>query len=254
MNKSPAFQFYPDKFLAGTIHLSANAFRAYTRVLCWMWLNGRQQCDILEDKRLVCGAAGISLKSYDKVWLQEIMSEHNPLLQREGKYLVSNGLRKEVIKQNERRKKATESANARWAHSERNANASNEHTPKQCSLTPSPSPASSTDKEKGVNLPDFGNGDNPDMLSPSNLTDLYITKAVGATGYSTAKQKITAALARGVDAKTIRQAIIEGGAGLEIWDVLSKFEQKPKPTLTRNALSANTQPRKPDEGAHVFHV
>jgi len=110
------------------------------------------------------------------------------------------------------------------------------------------------DKEEDVNLPDFGDVDSPDMLTPSNLTDLYITKAIGATGYSTAKQKITAALARGVDAKSIRKAIIEGGAGLEIWDVLSKFEQKPKPTLTRNALSANTQPRKPDEGAHVFHV
>ena len=43
MNRSPAFQFYPDKAHAGTIHLSPDAFKAYWMVVWWMWMHSRSQ-------------------------------------------------------------------------------------------------------------------------------------------------------------------------------------------------------------------
>lgn len=60
------------------------------------------------------------------------------LLQVDGTRLVSNGLRKEAVKQNERREKAQASARVRWERYERNATAEEP----QCSpsLTPSTTP------------------------------------------------------------------------------------------------------------------
>lgn len=38
--KPPAFQFYADEYLAGTIAMSLAEVGAYIRLLCYQWLNG----------------------------------------------------------------------------------------------------------------------------------------------------------------------------------------------------------------------
>ncbi len=106
MNRSPAFQLYPDKAIAGTVHLGPAAFAAYWRIVFWMWLNSDDYCSISNEKNAICAAAQLSLRRYNKVWVQEIMPEWHPMFRVEGNRLVCNGLRKEYAKQSERREKA----------------------------------------------------------------------------------------------------------------------------------------------------
>jgi len=40
MNKPPAFQFYPDDFIGGTAHFTAEEVGAYILLLCYQWDNG----------------------------------------------------------------------------------------------------------------------------------------------------------------------------------------------------------------------
>lgn len=40
MKKSPAFQFYPDDFIGGTVEFTAAEVGAYIRLLCYAWSNG----------------------------------------------------------------------------------------------------------------------------------------------------------------------------------------------------------------------
>ena len=41
MNRSPAFQFYPDDFVGGTVALTSEATGAYILLLCYQWGNGK---------------------------------------------------------------------------------------------------------------------------------------------------------------------------------------------------------------------
>ena len=136
MNKSPGFQFYPDKFLAGTEHLSDAALTGYVRILCWMWLHGEQNCKISKEISAIRDATRFSIVKAKRV-MAEIQKPHMSLLRVESKYYVSNGLRKEARKQEKRRRKAQASANARWKQCSGNANASS----KQCFPSPSPIPS-----------------------------------------------------------------------------------------------------------------
>ena len=135
MNKSPGFQFYPDKFLAGTQHLSDEAFTGYVRILCSMWLDGVGHCKISKEISAIQDATLFSTAKAKRV-MAEIQKPHKSLLRSDGKYYVSNGLRKEAKKQAARRRKAQASANARWKQCSGNANAS----PEQCFPSPSPIP------------------------------------------------------------------------------------------------------------------
>lgn len=114
-NKAPAFQFYPEKWLAGTMHLGAVAYRAYHRCLCWMWANSPDGCSIPNDELAIRQATGLSHRSYASAWLGEVMNKHNRLLKKRGKRLISNGLRKEATKQKQRRQQAKAAADARWS-------------------------------------------------------------------------------------------------------------------------------------------
>jgi hypothetical protein len=143
-NKAPAFQYYPDKFESHTAHLSDYAYRVYHRLIGWMWLHSSDKCSIKAEDSVV---ALMLAQPIDKISeaMKEIQNEHMPLLKNVRGKWVSNGLKKEASKQKERRKKAQDSAKARWGKDldtkkevcERNANAS----PKQCSPSPSPSPS-----------------------------------------------------------------------------------------------------------------
>ena len=56
MNKSPAFQFYPQDFLVGTAMLSAEETGAYIRLLCYSWEND----GLPNDEQLLARLAGCS--------------------------------------------------------------------------------------------------------------------------------------------------------------------------------------------------
>jgi len=133
-NKAPAFQLYADKALAGTDHLPPVAFKAYWRMVFWMWLHSDDQCSIMNELNAILGSSRLTKRQYKRVWETEIMPAYHPMFKVIGNRLVCSGLRKEVEKQQARRDKAKASANARWNSCERNANAS----PEQCSLTPTP--------------------------------------------------------------------------------------------------------------------
>ncbi len=145
MNRAPSFQLYPDKFIAGTLHLGDKAFKSYTRMLCWMWLHGDPPYSILNEHNSICLACGLSKRLYFKVWENEIMNPVQPLLKIEGKYLISNGLRKEYDKQEARRKSAKAGANARWQHKDSIQSA----MPNVCtpSTTPIPTTITATQEE-----------------------------------------------------------------------------------------------------------
>lgn len=131
MNRPPAFQFYPDKFLAGTAHLSRSAKAIYIDILCWMWQHSDDFCSIVNSEVVIKLTSHLTNRDYKKYFLGEIMNKALPLFKVEDNRLVSNGLRKEAQKQKEKREKASKNANARWSQCVGNADAS---IP-QCSLS-----------------------------------------------------------------------------------------------------------------------
>lgn len=112
-DKAPAFQFYPDKWLAGTGHLSPEAYMAYHRLLCWLWLHGKNHCsmkDTTEMWKIATGMNGNSLTSAKK----EIMSPDFSLLRKRGVNVFSKGLQKESEKQQKRSQQSKDAIKARW--------------------------------------------------------------------------------------------------------------------------------------------
>lgn len=112
-DKAPAFQFYPDKWLAGTGHLSPEAYMAYHRLLCWLWLHGKNHCsmkDTTEMWKIATGMNGNSLTSAKK----EIMSPDFSLLRKRGVNVFSKGLQKESEKQRKRSQQSKDAIKARW--------------------------------------------------------------------------------------------------------------------------------------------
>jgi uncharacterized protein YdaU (DUF1376 family) len=154
MNKSPAFQFYPDKAKAGTAHLTDEAFRAYWEIIWWMWLHGKDQCKMPDTDFAWCAATGLRIgKKLDSV-RDEIMHETFPLFKRQRGFLVSNALKKEIKKQKNRRKQAREAGKASAKAKKDRALSANEaatsvakplHTP---TSSPVPTPAPATQKKK----------------------------------------------------------------------------------------------------------
>lgn len=141
MNRSPAFQFYPDKWQSHTRRLSDSSYRVFHELLCWMWQNSPDYCSIEASPDAVACAVAMPIECV-RIAVAEIMNIYSPLLKIEGERWVSNGLRKEAKKQHERRKQASDNANARW----NNADASNNNADasfSQCFPSPSPSPSSS---------------------------------------------------------------------------------------------------------------
>jgi len=135
VNRSPAFQLYPDKALAGTIHLSPEAFTAYWRLIFWMWLHSPDHCSISNEKSAICAASQLNLRSYERIWVREIMAEWHPMFRIEGNLIVCNGLRKEVEKQKRFQERASKGGQAKAKH-----NLSTQQAVLD-GCTPSPSPS-----------------------------------------------------------------------------------------------------------------
>jgi len=112
-NRAPALQFYPAQWQSHTRRLSDLAYRVYHEILCWMWLNSRDYCSIPKDPNAIACLLAIDVQKIDTA-LQEILNKHFPLLKVRRDQLVSDGLKKEAIKQKERRCKARDSIKSRW--------------------------------------------------------------------------------------------------------------------------------------------
>lgn len=145
MNKSPAFQYYPDKFETHTQHLSDYAYRHFHRLLGWMWMHSPDKCSIKAEPEAVATVLAQPCERIAEA-LREITNEHMPLLRLKNGKWYNNGLRKEAEKQKQRRKQTSEAAKKRWGksldvmqtHSKRNAKTEQTVSP----LSPSPSPSS----------------------------------------------------------------------------------------------------------------
>ena len=143
MNRSPAFQFYPDKWQSHTRRLDDSSYRVFHELICWMWQHSEDHCSIPASPEAVACAVAMPLQCV-RIAMADIQNEFSPLLKTEGGLWVCNGLRKEQEKQKDRRQKAKENADARWNH----ADASNPHSKKsadasnpQCSPTTTTTPA-----------------------------------------------------------------------------------------------------------------
>jgi len=121
--KPPAFQFYADDFLGGTVDLSAEDVGAYIRLLCYQWGRGSIPSSIDVINRV----AGCEVS-------REVLAKFP-----EGK---NRRMEAERAKQAEYRDKQAKNASKRWVG---NANAYANAMPNGCSPSPSPSPVSVTD-------------------------------------------------------------------------------------------------------------
>ena len=184
-NKSPAFQFYPDKWQSHTRRLSDSSYRMFHELLCWMWQHSEDHCSIQNSPEAVACALAMPLECV-RIALAEVQNSFSPLLKEESGKLVSNGLRKEAEKQDLRRTQSKRSANARWnntnalrphtnssakpmpTHSERNANAS----VLQCLTTPSPALQGEQPPSPENQEPDFIGTSLPKKLSPTQIISL----------------------------------------------------------------------------------
>ena len=145
-NRAPSFQFYPDKWQSDTRRLSDSAYRVYQEMMCWMWLNSPDYSSIPREPEEIAYLLAIDVQKIVMA-LGEIQNKHFPLLKGRRDKLMSVVLKKESVKQIERRCKARDSANSKWKKI-RNANGMRSHETsmnsdmqRQCSSSSSPSPS-----------------------------------------------------------------------------------------------------------------
>ena len=114
MNRSPAFSFYPDKWLTHTRHLTPIARDVYHEIICWMWMQDDVYCSIPADPEAIACLLAID-EQLARHALAEIQNKHRPLLDLRGDRLFSKGLEKEREIQRKRREESTAAINTRWA-------------------------------------------------------------------------------------------------------------------------------------------
>ena len=151
--KAPAFQFYADDFLAGTITMTNEEKGAYISLLCIQWSRGFLT---ESDFQRVC--AGMPTHSHG-------ICQSKFQIDSDGNY-KNKRLEAERIKQKEYSEKQRDIANMRWksnanalpAVMPESAKAIPSHIPKSCSPSPTPSPNNKIHSrwhlEHGVEVPD----------------------------------------------------------------------------------------------------
>lgn len=90
MAASPAFQFYPADFIAGTVHLTNEELGAYMRLLCFQWEHGSVPNSAQKRARVL----GISTRKLSSLW-----SALEPLFTSKNGYLVNPRMEEERHKQ-----------------------------------------------------------------------------------------------------------------------------------------------------------
>lgn len=144
--RAPAFQFYADDFLAGTMTMTNEERGAYISLLCLQWSKG--SVTELDIQRICLGmpthCQGICQSKFQ--------------LGDDGHYR-NQRLEVERSKQKERSQKQSDIANLRWnkdanampTHYQKDAKAYAKSVPEVCFPSPSPSPIEDTKKEKALN-------------------------------------------------------------------------------------------------------
>ena len=144
--RAPAFQFYADDFLAGTMTMTNEERGAYISLLCLQWSKGFvTELDI----QRIC--LGMPTHSHG---ICQSKFQADP----ESRYR-NQRLEVERSKQKERSQKQSDIANLRWnkdakampTHYQEDAEAYAKSVPEVCSPSPSPSPTEDTKKEKALN-------------------------------------------------------------------------------------------------------
>lgn len=120
MPDAPAFDFYPERWIAGTAGFSDAEQLAYLRLLCHQWIEDGLPDDLATLKRLG-GKKGVTPKLLLKFPIAEVGIRRNARLE-----TIRSEQRARIAKRSEQRRLA---ANARWGngcgpHSDRNAAAS----------------------------------------------------------------------------------------------------------------------------------
>lgn len=105
MNRAPGFMCYAQKAIAGSQHLSPEAFKPYWLMLFWMWANSKDYCSIPDTD--IAWSIATQITDPDKLERvkAEIMNPLFPLLKKTSKKVYSNGLKKEAKKQQNTRQK-----------------------------------------------------------------------------------------------------------------------------------------------------
>jgi uncharacterized protein YdaU (DUF1376 family) len=117
MNRSPAFQFYPNDFLSdpNTLVMTAEAIGAYWLLICTCW----KQDGLPVDVKKLSQIARVREKKFSLLWEQYISvcfyQDPNTKLFRHKR------LDKELEKQRLNSEKHTKAANARWKNEDANA-------------------------------------------------------------------------------------------------------------------------------------
>jgi uncharacterized protein YdaU (DUF1376 family) len=99
--KSPAFSFYPDAWVLGTLSMSFEEQGVYLRMLCFQWSHGPS------DANAYANACGLAYRSH----VERILSSK---FERIGNVFANSRLEEEREKQQQRSDKARESASERW--------------------------------------------------------------------------------------------------------------------------------------------
>ena len=94
LHRSPAFQFYADDFLAGTLDLSQEEVGAYVRLLCHQWNRGSIPVETEKQQRLAGGSVSV-----------DVLAKFRLV---DGCGLINDRLEKERAKQAEFRQKQRE--------------------------------------------------------------------------------------------------------------------------------------------------
>ena len=164
MTKSPAFQFYPDKWQTDTRRLSWGAKGIYHELMCVVWLQFQETCSFPDDDEFISSEIGCSIDEWQRA-KAELMNPLRPIITKlETNRLLVGGLLKEANKQRERRESLRQngmlggrpknhkviSGEAKHASSG-NQNESLPSPP----LSPSPSPISGCVGEGAREVPDF---------------------------------------------------------------------------------------------------
>ena len=143
--RAPAFQFYADDFLAGTMTMTNEERGAYISLLCLQWSKGF--VTELDIQRICLGMPTHSHGICQSKFQADPESRYRNLR-----------LEVERSKQKERSQKQTDIANLRWkkdanampTHYQEDAKAYAKSIPEVCSPSPSPSPTEDTKKEKAL--------------------------------------------------------------------------------------------------------
>ena len=147
-SRAPSYQFYPEKAIAGTSHLSDAAFKAYWSIVWKIWIHSEDYFSIKFEKKQLQLLTKLSKKKFEKIWNDEIMSDFNPLFRIEDNRLVCNGLRKERTKQITNKDRASKGGKAKAKQTSSTPQAPAKSLLKDCTMSMSMFDTMSMSKER----------------------------------------------------------------------------------------------------------